>query len=177
MRAGDVILEFNGRTVPNSADLVKMVTATKPGTSVSVKVLRQEGTQYRERSLTVVVDELDLEAEQQGNRSRPNVPDQQTPDQQDDESFGLQLRTVTPQVARQLQLPSNQRGAAVIEVDPNGPAARRLLEGDVILSINGVRTETAADAGRELQRIEAGRNARILLWRNGAEMFVIIRKE
>jgi serine protease Do len=178
LRAGDVILEFNGRTVPNSSDLVKMVTATKPGTSVPVKVLRQDGNQYRERTLTLVVDELDLEAEQQGGRGgRPNAPDQQTPDQQGDEGFGLNLRTVTPEVARQLKLPSGQRGAAVTEVDPNGPAARRLLEGDVILSINGVRIETAADAGRELQRIEAGRNARILLWRNGAELFVIIRRE
>jgi serine protease Do len=177
MRAGDVILEFNGRVVPNSSDLVKMVTATKPGTSVPVKVLRQDGNQYRERTLTVVVDQLDLEAEQQGGRGgRPNAPDQ-TPDQQGDESFGLTLRTVTPEVARQLQLRSGQRGAAVTDVDPNGPAARRLLEGDVILSINGVPIETAADAGRELQRIEAGRNARILLWRNGAELFVIIRRE
>jgi serine protease Do len=178
MRAGDVILEFNGRAVPNSSDLVKMVTATKPGTSVPVKVLRQEGNQYRERTLTVVVDELDLVAEQQGGRGgRPNAPDQQTPDQQGDESFGLNLRTVTPEVARQLKLPAGQRGAAVIEVDPNGPAARGLREGDVIMSINGVRIETAADAAREFQRIESGRNARILLWRNGAELFVIIRKE
>ena len=43
IQPGDVIIEFNGRPVPNSNNLVNMVTATKPGTSVPVKVVR-EGT-------------------------------------------------------------------------------------------------------------------------------------
>ena len=60
MEPGDVIVQFNGRPVTNSDGLVKMVVSTKPGTSVSVKVLRNK----QEKTLNVVVDELDLEAEQ-----------------------------------------------------------------------------------------------------------------
>jgi serine protease Do len=177
IKPGDVILEYNGRPVPNTSELIKMVTATKPGTSVSVKILRSDNNQYRERNLTVVVDELDLDAEQQqGRQGRRDAPDQTPPDQQGDQSFGLTLRTVTPQMAREFQLPTGQRGAVVTEVDPDGPA-RRLMEGDVILSINGQRIESAADAGRELQRITVGGYARILLWRNESELFVTIRKE
>ena len=63
---GDVIVEYNGRPVPNTNELVKMVTATKPGTSVPVKVMRDK----QERTFTVVVDELDLAAEQSGRSSR-----------------------------------------------------------------------------------------------------------
>ena len=55
---GDVITEYNGRPVPNRDDLVKMVIATKPGTSVPVKVLRNK----QERTLNVTVDQLDLDA-------------------------------------------------------------------------------------------------------------------
>jgi len=36
MKAGDVIVEFNGRPVKDSADLVNMVVRTAPGTSVPV---------------------------------------------------------------------------------------------------------------------------------------------
>src|SRR4051794_19351389 len=62
---GDVITEYNGRPVPNRDDLVKMVISTKPGTSVPVKVLRNK----QERTLNVTVDQLDLDAEQQSQRS------------------------------------------------------------------------------------------------------------
>ena len=57
---GDVIVEYNGRPVANSDELVKMVIATKPGTTVPVKVLRNK----QEKTLNVTVDELDLDAEQ-----------------------------------------------------------------------------------------------------------------
>src|SRR5438876_1331063 len=39
---GDVIVEFNGRPITKSDDLVKNVTATKPGTTVPVKVVRNK---------------------------------------------------------------------------------------------------------------------------------------
>src|SRR5262249_20632314 len=49
---GDVIIEFNGKPVPNRDDLVKMVVATKPGTSVPVKIVRNKG----EKTINVTID-------------------------------------------------------------------------------------------------------------------------
>jgi serine protease Do len=178
IRPGDVIIEYNGRAVPTTNDLIKMVTATKPGTSVPVKVMRNEGEQkanWRERTLSLTVDELDLEAEQQGRQ--PRRTERQAPEQQGEESFGLVLGNVTPEIAREVELPSNRRGAVVMQVDPNGPAAPRLRERDVILAINGQRVSSAAEAGRELQNVAAGRYAQILLWREGEELFVTVRKQ
>ena len=56
---GDVIIEFNGKPVQKRDQLVGMVVSTKPGTAVPVKVLRDKA----EKSLTITVDELDLENE------------------------------------------------------------------------------------------------------------------
>ena len=39
---GDIILEFNGKPVKNRDELVATVVATKPGTTVPVKVLRDK---------------------------------------------------------------------------------------------------------------------------------------
>ena len=73
-------------------------------------------------------------------------------------------------MARRLQLPSGQTGAVITDVDPNGPSAGALRQGDVILSVNGQRVATAAEAGRELQKVQSGRIARILVWRmSGSE--------
>jgi serine protease Do len=167
---GDVITEFNGRPVPNTTDLVNMVTATKPGTTVPLKLLRDK----RERTVNVTIEELDLAAEQGVRASRTN--DRPAPDQ-GSESFGLTIVDLTAQRARQLELPSGRTGAVISEVDPDGPSAGALRAGDVILSVNRQRVSNAAEAGRELQRVAAGRIAQILIWRDGGEVFVTVRKE
>jgi serine protease Do len=168
---GDVIVEFNGRPIANTNELQNAVTSTKPGTSVALKVMRDR----RERTLNVVIDELDLEAEQTGRRSRRNEPNE--PAQQGGDSFGLTLGNLTPQTARRLQMPSGQTGAVITDVDPNGPSAGVLRAGDVILSVNRQAVASATDAGRALQAIESGRLAQVLVWRDGGEVFVTVRKE
>jgi serine protease Do len=170
LRPGDVIIEYNGKPVATTADLVKMVTGTKPGTSVPVRIVRDRS----EQTVTVVVDELDLEAEQ-GRQTRGGPP--ATPEQQGTDSFGLTLGNLTPQQARQLQIPSGRSGALVTEVVPNGPAGGVLRQGDVILSINRQPVSNATEAGRLFQQIQSGRLAQILVWRDGGEVFVTVRKD
>lgn len=170
VRPGDVIVEFNGRPIPNSDDLPSIVTATQPGTSVAVKVIRDG----REETLNLTVEELDLAAEQ-GRQARG----QQRPEsaEQAGESFGIVLTDLTPQRARQLRLPTGVEGALITDVDPNGPAAGALRPGDVILSVNRTPVTSAAEAGSQLQQVEPGRLAQILLWRGDTEVFVVVRKE
>jgi serine protease Do len=174
---GDVIIEYNGRPVPSSNELVKMVVATKPGTSVPVKVMREK----QEKTLHLTVDELDLEAEQQGLRggrgNNNNNNGTNEPEDQGASGFGLTLQNVTPQIARRLQLPSGQSGAVITEVDPNSESARSLRPGDIILSVNGKAVSTATEAGRELQKVASGRIARILVWRDQSEQFVPVKKD
>jgi serine protease Do len=171
VKPGDVITEYNGHGVSSTSDLVKMVTATKPGTSTAVKVMRDK----KEQTLHVTVDELDLDAEQGQTQSRANAaPDQ--PDQTGSDSFGLALTNITPQIARQLKMPSGRSGAVISDVDSNGPSAGILRQGDVILSVNRQTVSSATDAARELQKVASGRFAQILLWRDGGETFVTVKK-
>ena len=171
MEPGDVIVQYNGRPVVNNDELVKMVVATKPGTSVQVKVLRNKA----EKSMNVVVDELDLEAEQnQGHRAPQN--DQPPPEEQG-AGFGLTLEPVTPQIARRLRLPSGRTGAVVTDVDPDGPAAGGIAQGDVILSVNGKAVSNAVEAARELQKVQSNRLAQLRVWRGDKEIFVPVKKD
>ena len=171
---GDIIVQYNGRPVNNSDELVKMVVATKPGTTVPIKVMRNK----QEKTLNVTVDELDLEAEQNGGR-RPQQSDQpqSQSDQQDAGGFGVTLDNVSAQLARRLRLPSGQTGAVVTEVDPDGAAAGALRNGDVILAVNRRQVSNAAEAARELQKVPSGRIAQILVWRGDGETFVTVKKD
>jgi S1-C subfamily serine protease len=62
-------------------------------------------------------------------------------------------------------------------VDPNGPSAAALRQGDIILSVNRKPVTDAAEAGRELQKIASGHIAQILVWRGESEVFVTVKKD
>src|SRR5215475_8565109 len=173
LEPGDVVVEFNGRPVPNRDELVKMVVATKPGTTVPVKILRNK----QEKTLSITVEQLDLDAEQQSIQTRNNNNDSDNSETQGS-GFGVSLSNLTPQIARRLQLPAGRSGALISDVDPDGPAAQSgIKQGDVILSINRKAVSNAADAARELQAIPSGRIAQILLWRQDAEIFLTVKKD
>jgi serine protease Do len=175
IKPGDVILEFNGHPVTKYDDLVKTVIATKPGTQVPLKVMR-DGAQ---KTLTVTVDELDLEAEQSAPRARNNNGGNPAPQEEHGAGFGLTLQDLTPALARRLQVPGGQAGAMISDVDPDsGSAAAGLRPADVILSVNRRPVSNAAEAGRELQKIPSGGLAQLLLWRgNLGQLFVPVRKD
>ncbi len=164
---GDVILEFNGKPVTGRNALVQMVMATKPGTTVPVKVLRDKA----EKSLSVTVEELNLETEGGGSAEEA---------QQEDTGggFGITLGPLGSDMARRLRVPSGTRGVLVTEVDPSSTAAREgVRPGDVILKVNGQTVETVREASQALQAIRQGGAARLLLWKQGQETFLVVTKE
>ena len=168
MQPGDIILEFNGKPVKSRDDLVRVVMATKPGTTVPVKVLRDK----QERTLNVTVEELDLEAEASGRRGGQTTP------QEGGAGFGMALEDLTPAMARRLGDPSGTQGAIVSDLDAGGPAMRAgLTPGDVILQINRAPVASAGEAGRILAKIPSGGRAYFLVWRRGQEVFLSVRKD
>jgi serine protease Do len=175
IQPGDVIVEYNGRPIANNDELVKTVVATKPGTTVPVKVLRNR----QEKTFNVTVEELDLAAEQQatGGGRRNQEPDTQQPEEQGATGFGVTLENLTSQLSRRLRVPSGQSGAVVTDVDPDGPSAGALRQGDVILSVNGRSVSSASEAQRELQKVQSGHLAQLRVWRSDNETFVPVRKE
>jgi serine protease Do len=167
LRPLDVIVEFNGKPVKNRDQLVDMVTRTKPGSSVPLRVLRDgKGT-----SLNVTIGELDLEAE-------AGTPEEDSEAESTTTGFGIGLDDITPDVARRLELPRSTSGALVTEVEPGSAAGNAgLRRFDVITQVNGQPVTSAADAQRKLQAVASGRLARLLVVRGGQELGLAIRKE
>lgn len=174
IKPGDVVIEFNGKLVKDSAELVNMVVRTKPGTTVPLKIVRSGQTQ----TLNVVVEELDLEAEQ-GART---ADEPETSGEAIETGFGMELTPLTADVVRRLRLPSDLSGALVTSVDRGSAAeAGNVVEGDVILQVNNRPVSSAADVRRELQSIRSGDTASLLVWRRGRtgegqEVFLTITK-
>jgi serine protease Do len=170
LEPGDVIVAFNGKPIANRDELVRMVVGTKPGTTVPIRVIRDK----QEKTLSVTIDELNLE--QEGNRSeRAETTD---PDEEASSGFGMTLGNITPDVARRLRLDSDVRGAVVVDVEPQSPAARSgISTGDVILQVNRRPVSSVSEASRELGRVQSGGTAFLLILRGGQETFVTVTKE
>ena len=172
MRPGDVVVDFNGKPVRNSNDLVSMVTATSPGTTVPVKVVRAKKT----LTLNVKIEELDLQSEQasvQATGARPNAPSEEPKDT----GFGMSVEPMTANAARRLGAPAGG-GAIVAEVNQGGAAQRAgIRPGDVILEINDTAVTTVAQVTKVLDAIPVGRTARILVFRDGQETLTLLRKQ
>jgi serine protease Do len=166
MRPGDVIVEYDGEPVDDTRELQNRVVNTRPGTTVPVRVVRNG----EERTLNITIEELDFDVEARGPEAEP--------DEELSEGFGMTLRDLTPQAAARLRLPDGTTGAIVADIQRRGAAAAGgVRAGDVILSINRVEVGSAAAAVRELNSVESGRAAFLLIQRGDDQVFLQIRKE
>jgi serine protease Do len=173
LEPGDVILSFNGKAVNNSNELVQLVTNTKPGSTVQLRVMRDK----KERTFNLTVDELDLETES-GSRTTENRGGRQAePEPETTKGFGMTIDNVTADIARRLRL-DDARGAVITDVEPASPAARSgLQQGDVIVRVGGTSINTAADAQRELAKVPSGGSALMRVVRQGQEIFLPVKKD
>lgn len=172
VKSGDFVVEYNGRPVSKSDDLINMVTRTAPGTKVPLKVVRGG----KPLTLNVTIEELDLatELETPGGNERPEATPE--PDAPTEIGLGLSIEPITPAAARQLRIPQGQGGAVVANVDPSGAARGLFTRGDVILAINGVPVTSVDDVAKRLGSARAGSLIVVGVWRDGAEQSVPIRK-
>jgi serine protease Do len=167
VKPGDVIVDVNGKQIPSRDELVTTVMALKPGTTVPMTVLRDK----QPKTLNITIGELNLESESPS-------PEEEEPSADTTTGFGMTLGNLTAERARRLELPAGTTGAVIVDVDPSGNAAREgLSEGDVILQVNRQKVESAAEAGRELQKVPSGGTALILIWRKNQEIFLTVKKD
>ncbi|HEX9369073.1 MAG TPA: trypsin-like peptidase domain-containing protein, partial [Vicinamibacterales bacterium] len=167
---GDVVVELAGKPVKDSDSMVAMVVNTKPGTTVPFVIYRNN----QRKSLNVTIDELDLDAEQTRQARRSGAPNNgPVPEPITTAGFGMTLDAITPEIARQLEVPSNAGGAIVTDVDRNSPAARGgVAPGDVILEVNRQKVANVSQVTRELQKVQNGQVAFLLVWRDRTNQFV-----
>jgi serine protease Do len=169
---GDVIVGYNGKPIRNRDELVAMVTATKPGTTVPMRIVRDR----QEQTINITVEELDLESE--ASVLRADNRDSAAPQQETNSGFGLTLGNITPQVAQQLRLDRGTEGAVVTAVEPGSPAARAgLTGGDVIVRVGRDSVRNASEASDALSAVPSGGTAFLRVLRNGQETFVAVTKE
>ena len=83
--------------------------------------------------------------------------------------LGVSIQDVTPALAQSFGL-DHPHGALVVEVEPDGPAAKAGLErGDVIIAYNGAPIEESHQLPAMVADMPIGKSAELTILRNGRE--------
>jgi serine protease Do len=159
LQSGDVVIEYNGRELHNSNDLSLAVAETQVGVPARLKVLRNG----KEMAFDVKVGERPAEASEQTAPSRSS---------QERGKLGVTVEDITPEIARQMRLPSAV-GALVTEVRPGSPSEEAGLQpGDVIRGINQATINNASDLVAATRDLKGGDTVRLRVVRNGQTLFL-----
>lgn len=153
MKEGDVITEFNGKKVTDSAHLRIMVAQTPPKTAVTFTAIRAG----KEKTFNVTLAELP-----EGLNARGGGDDSGAASGVDSSALdGVELADVESAARRRYDIPNRVRGALVVRVAEDSKAADAgLRPGDVILEVEQQPVKSADEAG---ELIDAAKGKRVLL--------------
>jgi serine protease Do len=160
VKPGDVIVEFAGRKLDESAGLPTLVSGVKPGTDAPVAVVRDG----KRETLTVKVGRM---------------PDEDVVMSRDGAGAargraGLALAPVPDALARSLELEGGA-GALVTAVAPDGPAARAgVRPGDVVVQVKGKAIAGPEEAASAIQGAPAGEPLLLRIARDGGYLYATL---
>lgn len=133
LRPYDVIMSFEGRRIGSDDELIHEIAAQAPGTTVSIRVLR-DGHQV---PVTVKLAERPLRS---GGGLESTPPSTSRPARQSNEVellLGLSVRDIDASTAQRLELPKPTRGVLILRVEPLSTAFEAGIErGTVLLEVN-----------------------------------------
>lgn len=166
---GDVILEFNGRVVPDMRKLPRMVAETPIGDAVEVIVWRKGKKVTLKVDLGELAEEkvASLEAEPDTGAESGDIPD-----------LGLAVGTITPELRERFGLADKTDGVVIIDVDAAGSGAEKgLRPGDVIVEVDQEQVKTPAEVADQVKKAksEGYRVVTLLVFREGDFQWVAVR--
>ena len=166
LKAGDVIVKFDGKTVSQSRDLPKIVAATPIGKEVDVVIVRDG----KEVTKTVKLGRLE-DGEKNGKTKSGDSRDSETNDNAVKSAMGMDFATLAADTRARYQIKDNVKSGVVItRVDPMSNAAeKRLQPGEIIVEINQKAVSTPSDVQDALKGLKKdGKKSALLLVANAA---------
>jgi serine protease Do len=160
LKAGDIILSFDGKAIHEMNELPRLVAATDVGRKVKIGFLR-EG---KERELAVVIDRLkDGESGDVAGVSG--------------DQLGMTVKELTKEQAARFRSKETS-GVVVTEVKGDGLAAEAgIVQGDVIKEIDGRKIVGVDDYEKAVAAHKKGSVMRFLLRRGDSSLFVAIKAD
>ena len=169
LRAGDVILKVDGKSIARSRDLQREILSKKIGQTVQLEIWRNDQT----TTIGLRTGEQPEKLLRASNRQQPpRIPPARS---------APATKKLTPGGIHGLLLEStphsdSARGVHVAEVEPDSPAAvAGLMADDIITEAAGKPVNSREDLEAVLAGTDLSRGAMLLIERNGQKTFGILK--
>ncbi|UCE07766.1 MAG: PDZ domain-containing protein, partial [bacterium] len=157
------ITKLDGKDVENSTLLRTMVAQKKPGSVVTVTLIRDG----KEKEVRLKLGERPTE--RGGEAPQPGEPEEQTY-----QKLGLSVQDLTPDIANQLGY-KNEQGVLVADVAGGSPAEDAGLQrGDLIKEVNRAKVTSVKAFKAAIGKLDSGDSAALLVRRGQNTFFVAI---
>ncbi|MEI2296496.1 DegQ family serine endoprotease [Ensifer sp. MJa1] len=183
IKAGDVIVKFDGRDVTEMRDLPRAVAESPVGKAVDVVVIRDG----KEQTVKVTLGRLE-DGELASAPAAATTDEGQKSDKPEaaplpatDLILGMKLTTLNEETRKKYGIAEDVDGVVITEVAPNSAAAERRVEpGDVIVEVGQEAMDTPDDVADRVEELKSSgrRNALLMLSNKTGELrFVTVRVE
>jgi serine protease Do len=177
LQKGDIIRKFNGHEVKNLPTLRSLIAQAGLNKKVEMEIDRDD----KPVKLTAEIREEPIDRGTARVSPRQEQTQPQTPpepsDQGEEASGGLasiHVSDLTPDMARQLDLPNNARGVVVTNVEPDSGAAE-LQKGDVIEEINQQPVTSVSDYNKIVASLDPAQPQVLSVCRHRMRSFLVLR--
>jgi len=154
IQEGDVIVEFDGESIVNPANLKNVVSLTAPNSSSIVKVIRNGS----EKKLKVVLEELPEDPRSLNTKNKKEFND-----------FGFQLREMTKSLKEKYDLP-DEDALVVVNIDVNGEAySKGIREGDIVKRVGTKKVTSLSEFKKYVKRSNSKKSILLLIKKPSGE--------
>jgi serine protease Do len=157
----DVVIAADDREIEDNSALSRYVASKAPGTTVKLRV-RRGG---EEKTIPVVLGTFPESAE-----------DKEPADEKGKQHLGMQLRSLTPDMAERLDLPRTLKGVVVTDVEVGEAAEKANLQrGDVIVNVDDKVITNVDEFESVIDQARKDGIARLRVRRGTGYIFVVLK--
>ena len=156
IKAGDVIVQFDGKPVNAMRDLPRLVANTSVGRTVSVEIIRDKKTMNVSVKIGRLVEDEPIPRSSLGQP--PIGPAGEL------SLLGLSLANMSDELRKKYGVSSDAAGVVVTSVDPLGPAARKNIKvGDIIIEVGEMIVKSTKEILSAVDKAHEARAKAVLL--------------
>ena len=153
VKAGDIILEFNGERIQEMKELPIIVARTAVGKKVKVKIWRNK----KEITKTITLGRLETSEDFK-------VAEKNTPlEEQKIESLKITVRKLSREDIKTRNLPNQTSGLVITQIDNNSPLANSIEVNSIILEAQKKKIRNPEDLSQEVKKVLESNQKTILL--------------
>ncbi|MFZ5998457.1 MAG: DegQ family serine endoprotease [Nitrospirota bacterium] len=157
LQRGDVIVEYNGKSVGDPTAFRNMVANTPVGKEVAITILRDGKT----KTLKATIAELPSEMQKPSGMY-------------DNILKGVYVQNLSPEVKRGLGIPKQISGVVVTDIEDGSPAEGVLMKHDIVLEINKRKISNVKDYEAVISKIKPDQDVLLLIMRGGSTIYLTL---